>query len=83
MTGISCPDCKKRGFVIDSRPAEYGVRRRWGCGNGHRFTSIEIVAVRDTTKTVHVSRAGAVAVAVDGVAALRSKAMRAVEMAIR
>ena len=83
MSGIVCPECGRAGIVIESRPAEYGTRRRLRCGLGHTFATMEMVTVRDTTRTVHVNRGGAITVATDGVALLRAKAVRAVEMAIR
>lgn len=83
MTGIFCPECGRAGKIFDTRQAEYGTRRRLRCDLGHAFTTMEMVTVRDTTMTVHVNRVGEVTVATDGVALLRAKAVRAVEMAIR
>ena len=40
---LDCPQCAKRAACIDSRRTGYGVRRRYQCPRGHRFTSIEMV----------------------------------------
>lgn len=46
--GLNCPECGKPSKVFDSRPAEVdgaqAVWRRRRCPDGHRFTSVEVVA---------------------------------------
>jgi transcriptional regulator NrdR family protein len=80
---IKCPDCGKPARVTDSRDAEYGRRRRMTCPNGHRYTTIEMLSVRDTVTTVHVANDGSVVVAKDGMEAMRNRAVKAVIEAIR
>lgn len=43
-TGFKCPSCNEIAWVLDSRPADHGWRRRRGCVNGHRITTREIIA---------------------------------------
>lgn len=46
--GLSCPECGAlQSGVTDSRPCDKplnNVRRRRRCENGHRFTTVEIIA---------------------------------------
>ena len=42
---MKCPVCKAWVECIESRPKPNSTRyRRYECGNGHRFTTIEQVA---------------------------------------
>lgn len=44
------PNCDSVGQILDTRVRPDGVkRRRYRCAHGHRFSTIEQVAERDTT----------------------------------
>lgn len=47
---MKCPACHAPDSrVLDSRPRDYGVRRRRQCSAcGHRFTTRETLAIRET-----------------------------------
>ena len=41
---MKCPECGAWADVIETRKSEtFGYRRRRECGNGHRFTTQEVV----------------------------------------
>ena len=44
---MNCPECGTKMYVIDSRPSEYGVRRRKKCFEcGYRLTTYEITSAQ-------------------------------------
>ena len=47
---MPCPKCGKDTQIRDSRMAEHGVKRRRVCPNGHKFTTLEVMA--DTKRGV-------------------------------
>lgn len=49
---IACPDCRTETVrVRDSRPTDWGRRRRYRCANGHTFLTVEYVQERCRAKT--------------------------------
>ena len=44
MSRAMCPACGERARVIDSREHKTHCRRRYLCPQGHRYTTVEIVA---------------------------------------
>lgn len=45
-SGLRCPECGRKPRVIDSRPrVDGGVLRRRECPKGHRFNTIETLAI--------------------------------------
>lgn len=80
---MTCPECGAKVKVTESYAADYGRRRRYLCGSGHRFTTAEIVVKRSTMKTVLVEDDGVVTVVADEWSAVRGRVMRAIERALR
>jgi hypothetical protein len=42
MSHYSCPICSGSSYVIETRASSSRLRRRRTCGEGHRFTTIEL-----------------------------------------
>lgn len=40
-----CPECSKDAACIDTKRGVMGQRRRWKCPEGHRFSTLEQVAL--------------------------------------
>ena len=48
---MRCPDCGRRGLVLETRQRPDGTaRRRYECSQGHRFTSLERINVKQPRK---------------------------------
>lgn len=53
---MRCPWCRKATFVVDSREAVgggySGIRRRRECRCGRRFTTLEVMAELDASRSI-------------------------------
>lgn len=45
---IGCPTCAAAGAILETRPGQGFVRRRYECLGGHRWTTIERLLVPQT-----------------------------------
>ncbi len=56
---IACPTCTTtETVVVDSRPTSgaFSIRRRRRCGNGHRFSTFEMVAEQTVELRIRARR---------------------------
>lgn len=79
----NCPECGEPSRLLDSRVADYGRRRRFECAEGHRFTTMEIVMVKNSLVTLHVDKSGRVDFSSDGVDAFKNRIFRAIERVMK
>lgn len=81
--GIPCPECgSSSGKVVDSRPRDGGTRRRRICDNGHRFSTVEVVARPDTIITIRTMKDGFVAIGQDGIDAIKRQLIKRITDAL-
>lgn len=45
MSFSVCPECGAKAWVIESRPQGAAIRRVYSCDGGHRFGTLERVAI--------------------------------------
>jgi len=57
---MNCPECGVWSVILETRSSTTRYRRRRECGNGHKFTTEEIVVPQEQIKTERTDRFSAV-----------------------
>jgi len=53
---MNCPECGAWSVILETRSSTARYRRRRECGNGHKFTTEEIVVSQEQIKTERSDR---------------------------